>query len=39
MICISPGFFVRESKVNYAEYEIRVTLSLAITAYPEHNGK
>jgi len=30
-------FAVQESKVNYAEYEIKVTLSLGITSYPENN--
>ena len=30
-------FAVQESKVTYAEYEIKVTLSLGITSYPENN--
>ncbi len=32
-------FAVQESKVNYAKYEIRVTLSLGVTSYPENNAK
>jgi diguanylate cyclase (GGDEF)-like protein len=30
-------FAVQESQVNYTEYEIKVTLSLGITSYPENN--
>ena len=30
-------FAVQEGKVNYTEYEIKVTLSLGITSYPENN--
>jgi diguanylate cyclase (GGDEF)-like protein len=30
-------FAVQESKVNYTEFEIKVTLSLGITSYPENN--
>jgi len=30
-------FAIQESRVNYTEYEIQVTLSLGITSYPENN--
>ena len=30
-------YAVQESKVNYTEYEIKVTLSMGITSYPENN--
>jgi diguanylate cyclase (GGDEF)-like protein len=30
-------FAVQESRVNYTEFEIKVTLSLGITSYPENN--
>ena len=30
-------FVVQEDRVNYADYEIKVTLSLGVTSYPENN--
>jgi diguanylate cyclase (GGDEF)-like protein len=30
-------FAVQESQVSYTEYEIKVTLSLGITSYPEND--